>query len=152
MTETYNFVIPGLAATIGYATTSGGSATSVAQLKSIGGLDVQTTMWDSSGLTSTAREKVPLLVDSGDCPFTVIFNPADSTHYALAGYQQTNTLLYWTLTFPSPIGPGATAPESAITYKWAGYVSGFSIKDFYVDTGLTADYKVSITGSITYTS
>lgn len=149
MTETFNAAIPGLGVTIAYSTTSGGSYTSITQVKSIGGTAFETEMADTTGLSSAAKEKVPTITDYGDLEFTVVYDPSNASHVALAAAQAANTLYYWKLTFPSPEGPGATAPGSAKTYAWAGYVSSFSTSNYEINEKVEATFKVSITGLVT---
>jgi len=150
--ETFNAAIPGTGCTVAYCTTSGGTYTPVGQLQSIDGLDMSVATWESTGLTSPGKEKIATLFDAGDFGFKVVFNPADATHYALAGYMVAKTLLYWQLTFASPTGPGATAPGSPILYAWAAYLTGYNITGFEAESGVTAAIKTSITGLVTFAS
>jgi hypothetical protein len=148
----FNNTIPGLGCTVSYATTSGGSYTSVGQLKSIGGLSVETSMVESSGLGSDAAEQVPSLFKGGDFPFSTWFNPANTTHAALVGYIKSKTLLYWKLTFPNPVGPGATVPGSAIVYSFAGYCNKASLSGFEIESEVECEFNVAITGDVTFGS
>ena len=107
-------------------------------------------MIDSSGLLSTWGEQVATgLPKGGDLTCTVWYNPSDSTHTALFGYFAAGTLLYYTLTFPSPVGPGATAPGSPKTYTFAGYLTSYPLSGFEDENGVELALKIGITGAIT---
>lgn len=144
----FNNTIPGLGCTVSYSTTSGGSYTTVGQLKSIEGTSFETAMVDTTGLASTSGEQVPSLFKAGEFGFSVWFDPSNTTHAALQTALTAKTLLYWKLTFPSPIGPGATAPGSPKTYAWAGYVSGTSLSGFEIESEVECAYKIAITGDV----
>lgn len=149
MTETFTAIQPGLGCTLSYSTTSGGSFTAVAQVEDIDGISPSVGMFDATTLGSAAYEQVPTIFRTGDVPFKVKFNPSDATHTALQGYMAAYTLLYWKLTFSSPVGPGATAPESPVVYTFCGYLTGFNITGLSVQSGASADVKISVTGVLT---
>lgn len=144
----YNSVITGLGCKVEYCTTSGGSYTEVGQLRGIDGTSSEVTMWDSTGLKSDAGEQVPTIFRAGDFGFKVGFDPANTTHDAIHDAHQAKTLLYWKLTFPSPVGPGAVAPGSPKSYNFAAYVKTFATSGYEVESGIEAQITLAITGTV----
>lgn len=151
VTVTYNVGIPGLGVTIAYSTTSGGTYTPVGQLQSIDGVDFSVGTWDSTGTASVAKEKLATIFDAGDFGFKCIFNPSDATHvYILTSMSSIPpTLLYWKFTFPSPVGPGASAPETAKTYVFPAWITGYNVSGFEPESDAVLAVKLSITGQVT---
>jgi hypothetical protein len=151
LTETFNLAIPGPGCTIAYCLTSGGTYVPVTQVKSIDGPGMEVGMWDSTGLSSAAGEQVPTIFKAGEVGFKIIYDPSNTTHAALTTDMLALTLLYWKLTFASPVGPGATVPGSPKTYGFAGYLKGFALSGFETESDVEADVKIAITGLVTLT-
>jgi len=145
----FNAVIPGLGIKVSYCATEGGSYTEVGQLKSVDGLAAEVGMYDSTGLASTAAEQVPTLFKAGEFGFATIFDPSNATHVALAAALVAKTLSYWKFIFPSPIGPGASAPGSPKSYNFAGYLNKFATSGHEVEGGAEAAFGLGITGPLT---
>jgi hypothetical protein len=142
-----NVVIDGLGCTIQYqnpATEDGWQT--VGQLKSIEAPTMEITMWESTGLGSTAVEQVPTIFKAGDLGFTVIYSPGDTTHNALTSYLRNKTYLYWMLTYSTAVN----ADVSNHTVNFYGYVNSFNVVGFENTTGLEATYKVAITGDVIF--
>lgn len=145
----FNDIITGLGCTVSHATTSGGSYTAVGQLKAIDGTTSELGMFDSTGLGSTAAEQVPTIFRAGDFGFKVHFNPGLTSHTTLHTAHKDKTLLYWKLTFPSPVSPDATAPGSPIVYSFAAYVKAFATSGYDVEGGVEGSITLAITGAVT---
>ena len=145
----FNFTIPGLGCEVSYCTTEGGTYTEVGQLKSIDGTNSEVGMFDSTGLASAAGEQIPTLFRAGEFGFKVIFDPANATHIALHAAHVAKTLLYWKLTFPNPVGPGATAPGSPKVYSFPAWVKSFATSGYEVEGGIEGACGLAITGAVT---
>lgn len=145
----FNFGIPGASCKISYATTSNGSFTDIGQVKSFDFPGNEMVMWDSSGINSTTGEQIPVFFKAGDFSFTLIYDPGNAAAADLWAKMKAKTVLYWKVTFGSPVGPGATAPGSPILATFAGYVAAFPISGGDSENALEVPVKVGITGDVT---
>jgi hypothetical protein len=145
VTENYNAAVPSLGVQLEYSTTSGGTYTPVGQLKSLDEPEEEMGQWESTGLTSAAKEYLPTLIDGGEVSGHVIWNPADMTHIALVGYFQAGTILYWKIVYPEQVGPGLASPAS-YHIPFVGFLIGFTTGPSEVEAYHEAVFKIKITG------
>ena len=144
-----NIVVTGLGCKIEFCTTVDGTYVELGQLSGIDGIDSETVMFNSTGLKSVAGEQVPTLVKEGDFGFKYFFNPANTSHVGaagMAGYQKAKTLLFWKITFPTPVGPGAATPATPYVYSFKAYVQKHGLTGFEVEGGVEAACVAAITG------
>jgi hypothetical protein len=144
VTVTYNVAVPGKGVTIGYSTTSGGSYTPVAQLKSVDQPSMEMGTWESTGLSSLAKEFLATILDGGEVSIHAIWNPNATTHAALFTHFTAGDILYWSISFPSLVGPGATGAGVALTF--VGILTGFENTPSEVESYHEAAWKIKVSG------
>lgn len=149
----FNEATLGLGCKVEYCTTSGGTFTEVGQLRGIDGTNSEVAMWDSTGLKSTAGEQVPTIFRAGEFGFKVGLNPDDTTQMSgstsLHAYHVAKTLLYWKMTWPAAVAPGAAG--NGAVYSFAAYVKSFATSGYEVESGIEAQIGLAITGPVTIT-
>lgn len=150
MTETYNISTPGLGITLGYCTTSGGSYTTLAQVKSIDGPSFEVGSWEATGLASSSKEFLPTIFSGGEFSATVNYNPSDTTHQSIYTTMVAKTIMYWKVTFPAAIGPGASG-ETSHYFEFAGFISGFAVSGEEAESFAEAAIKITVTGDVAFT-
>lgn len=138
----------GAGTTLSYSTTSGGTYTVLAAVKSITPPSPKRAEADATALDSPnmTREKMPSWANSGDCSFTAYFGKTQFA--ALLGFFTAATLLYWKVTFPMV---GAEAAGSV--FPFSGYVTEVGFDQISTDDQgiVMCPFKIAVTGLPTFT-
>jgi hypothetical protein len=124
--------------------TISGTLTTITQRVSIDGPDGSVGVKETTDLDSTAVERRPTLPDGGDISGQIWLDPADTTHQWLATQQATPPALPtpWKLLFN-------TTPPHSGTFN--GILTQYKVGGMTTDGYLTADFKISLSGIVTWT-
>jgi len=121
--------------------TAGGTAgtevfTTVAEVKSISGPNMQTQMIDVTHMQSdnNTREFLPSLIDPGEISFSVNWLPGNATHVSLKNDQKNRTKRNYQLVFTD---------TAATTYAFSGYITSIGITSAIEDV-LQGDITVKL--------
>ncbi len=142
--EVFNLGVKGTGVTIAYGTVLGTYSSHIAQIKSVDLPSMEMGTWESTGLTSQAKEFLATIADGGEVTIHVIWNGADTTHAALYAHFVAGDILYWNVTFPAPVGPGATG--SGVAMPFVGILTGFEPSAAEVESYMEAAWKIKISG------
>ena len=118
--------------------------TTITEVTEIGGPDLTMDTVDGTHHGSTAgwEEVIPTILRSGTVPFTIQYDPTDSTHDASSGLlkdMEDQTLRNFQLVFPD---------GSSTTWSFSAYVVGFTPGAPH-DDKLTAECELKISGQPT---
>jgi hypothetical protein len=125
------------------ATSSPFSYTTIPEVVSIAGPTASFDMVDVTTMESTlaTREFIAGLRDSGELTFEINFLTANAVHVGLRDDNLNRTKRQFQLVFPD---------SPAVTYTFAGFVSGFEM-NIPIDDRRIINVTIKITGTLTIT-
>lgn len=121
-----------------------------AEIKTIQFSGVKMDLADVTNMeSSTFREWLPTLNDSGELSLTGNMIPNDPTENDVIGFFNSQTLVTWEVVLPPQPSTGFNTSLGTFTFK--AFVSGVD-RSIPVDKEASVSIKLKITGEITYTA
>jgi predicted secreted protein len=149
MAYTNSQAVAGRSSILQYSTNPPSVAyTILSEIKTISFSGMKYDLADVSNMQSSSfREWLPTLADSGDLSFTGNLIPNDASELALIGFFNAATLVTWEVVLPAT----AAYPTSAGTFTFKAYVASID-RNIPVDKEATISGKLKITGQISFTA
>lgn len=159
MSNPTTFIL-GYGATLSVATSSGGTANTIGQLKTISYSGDAAEYADITNLSSPTaasggppvREYAPSLITPSTATITGILNPGgDAGQTLISSSFATQTLLYFTHQFAPAVIAGV-AQTTGAKRTFSGYVSKKPTMDSQLQDAVSFNFELKITGVITDTA
>ncbi len=140
--------IPGLGNTIGFSTNGGTTFITLPNLQDIDGVPSELGTIESTGLGSVAEEVLPTIFKEGAIVAKILYLPTKTEHALLWTKYRAKEFMSWKLTFPNPVGLGATNPDTPQGYSCTALITSFNHTGFEVEGKIEAAIAIKPSGPL----